>query len=148
MTSQVSRTSQCGRILTLLADGLEHANGSVMTAGGGLVAQYGARLKELRRRGFSISLGRQDPDNASCWWYSWTDAEQRRAWLAGSTSSPQASAGVPAPQTVEPTGPALLRLRHPSRGKTRRRVIAASGSMRQVGAVLEGLNLFDGEGHP
>ena len=149
MTSQVSRTSQCGRILTLLADGAEHSNGSIMTAGGGLVGQYGARLKDLRRRGFAISLGRQDPDSASLWWYSWTDAEQRAAWLAGSTATPQAARAVvtqtrPVPAVALATATAV----HPassSQSRTRPQRPAASGMMR-VTASAEDLGLFADQG--
>lgn len=138
MTSSVSRFSQCGRILTLLADGAEHSNGAIMTAGGSLVGQYGARLKDLRRRGFAVSLGRQDPDNASCWWYRWEDPAQRASWLAGSTVTPQTNAGAPDSQTR----PAPLHLRQLSRGRIRKP--AASG-MARVGSVLDNLSLFDGQ---
>jgi len=142
MTSEVSRASQCGRILTLLADGAEHSNGAIMTAGGSLVGQYGARLKDLRRRGFAVSLGRQDPDSASCWWYRWESDEQRAAWLAGSTATPQTARVVMTQTGQVPSVTAAIRPQSPSH---RPRRPAASGMMR-VGAVLGSLNLFDGQG--
>jgi len=153
MTSEmVGRFSQGGRILDLLSDGAEHSNGEIMTAPGGtggLVGQYQRRLKDLRGRGFAISLGRQDAGRANLWWYSWTDSEQRAAWLAGSTATPQVSAAVttqtrPVPAVAVATATAV----HPasaSQSRTRPQRPAASGMMR-VTASAEDLGLFAEQG--
>jgi len=136
--------TQGGRILSLLSDGREHSNGEIITApGGGLIGQYQRRLKDLRERGFAVSLGRQDYYKPNLWWYSWPDANQRQAWLAGRNVAPATEARRE-PDHEE------LRLPVPSQPQRRRvvprrAVIATSGSARATPNAAD-LGLFAGAG--
>jgi len=139
-----ARETQAGRILSLLSDGREHSNGEIMTApGGGLIAQYQRRLKDLRGHGFAVSLGRQDGRRANLWWYSWTNLDQRQAWLEG-RNVPSLSWAPREPEGEE-VRPSAWSPPQRRRAVPRRAVIATSGSARVTPNAAD-LGLFAGAG--